>query len=83
MVEIPGSAKQLIFFFGTMVLATLFFNTFGYPLVSFFLMLVLLRILGMKRWGLNIVISGVTAVASYFLFVQWLQIPLPKGWIGL
>ena len=66
-----------------MVLATLFFNTFGYPLVSFLLMGSLLRILGMKRWGLNIFISVVTAVGSYFLFVQWLQIPLPKGWIGL
>jgi putative tricarboxylic transport membrane protein len=81
--EIPGSSRQLILFFGTMVLATLLFNAFGYPLVSFLLMLALLRILGMKRWGLNIVISGVTAAASYFLFVQWLQIPLPKGWIGL
>ncbi len=81
--EIPGSSRQLILFFGTMVLATLFFNAFGYPLVSFLLMLGLLRILGMKRWGLNIAISGVTAMASYFLFVQWLQIPLPKGWVGL
>ena len=83
MAEIAGSLRQLILFFGTMVLATLLFNAFGYPLVSFLLMLALLRILGMKRWGLNIAISGVTAAASYFLFVQWLQIPLPKGWIGL
>ncbi len=78
-----GSPKQLALFFGTMVLATLFFNTFGYPLVSFLLMMALLRILGMKRWGLNSLISMVAAVGSYFLFVQWLQIPLPKGWIGL
>ena len=78
-----GSPKRLALFFGTMVLATLFFNTFGYPLVSFLLMMALLRILGMKRWGLNSLISMVAAVGSYFLFVQWLQIPLPKGWIGL
>jgi len=78
-----GSPKQLVLFLGTMVLTTLFFNTLGYPLVSFLLMGSLLRILGMKRWGLNIFISVVTAVGSYFLFVQWLQIPLPKGWIGL
>jgi hypothetical protein len=66
-----------------MVLATLFFNTLGYPLVAFLLMSARLRILGMKRWILSILISLVTAVGSYFLFVQWLQVPLPKGWPGL
>jgi len=81
--EILRSAKQMIFFFGTMVLATLFLNRLGYPFTSFLLMVALLRILGMKQWGLNILISVVTAVGSYFLFVQWLNIPMPKGWIGL
>jgi putative tricarboxylic transport membrane protein len=82
-VQIPGSTKQMIFFLGTMALATLFFNRLGYPLISFLLMVGLLRILGMKRWGLNILISVVTAVGSYFLFVKWLDIPMPKGWLGL
>jgi hypothetical protein len=82
-VEISGSKKPMIFFLGTMALATLFFNQLGYPLTSFLLMMALLRILGIKRWGLNILISVVTAVGSYFLFVKWLNIPMPKGWIGL
>jgi hypothetical protein len=78
-----GSPVQLILFFGTMVLATAFFNQLGYPLTSFLLLVVLLRTLGMKQWFLNILLSFLSAVASYFLFVQWLKIPLPKGWIGL
>ena len=78
-----GFPVQLILFFGTMVLATAFFNQLGYPLTSFLLMLALLRILGIKRWGLNILTSVVTAVGSYFLFVKWLNIPMPKGWIGI
>ena len=82
-IESSESPKQLIFFLGTMVLATLFFNRLGYPLISFLLMLGLLRILGIKRWGLNILISGVAAAGSYFLFVRWLDIPMPKGWIGI
>jgi putative tricarboxylic transport membrane protein len=81
--ESSGSPIQLILFLGTMVLATLFFNRLGYPLTSFLLMLGLLRILGIKRWGLNILISVVAAVGSYFLFVKWLDIPMPKGWIGI
>ncbi len=81
--EVRGSPIQLILFWGTMVLATTFFNQLGYPLTSFLLLVALLRTLGMKQWILNILLSFMTAVASYFLFVQWLQIPLPKGFIGL
>lgn len=80
---IPGSPKPLIFFFGTMVLVTLFFNRLGYPLSSFLLMLTLLRVLGVKRWKFNLPLSFITAFLCYFLFVQWLKIPMPKGWIGL
>ncbi len=74
---------QLILFLGAMVLATLFLSPLGYPLISFLLMVALLRILGIRRWGQNILISAVTAVGSYVLFVKWLDIPLPKGWIGI
>ena len=77
---LPG---RLILFFGVMVLATPCLQILGYPLTAFFLMVSLLRILGMKRWPINFLVSFPTAAASYFLFVQWLQIPLPKGWIGL
>jgi len=82
-IESSESPMQLLLFLGTMVLATLFFSQLGYPLTSFLLVLGLLRILGIRRWGLNILISGVTAVGSYFLFVKWLSIPMPKGWIGI
>ena len=81
--EVRSSPIQLILFFGTIVLATAFFNRLGYPLTSFLLLLVLLRTLGMKQWTINLLLSLMTALASYFLFVQWLQIPLPKGFIGL
>jgi putative tricarboxylic transport membrane protein len=82
-IESSESPIQLILFLGTMALATLFLNRLGYPLTSFLLLVALLRILGVKRWGLNILISVVTAVGSYFLFVKWLNIPMPKGWIGI
>jgi hypothetical protein len=73
----------LIFFFGAMILVTLFFSRLGFLLSSFLLMLALLRILGVKRWTFNLSLSFITAIVCYFLFVQWLKIPLPKGWIGL
>lgn len=79
----PGSIKPVILFLGMMALATLFLNSLGYPLIAFLLMAALLKILGMKRWPVNILLSLATAAASYFLFVQWLKIPLPKGWLGI
>jgi putative tricarboxylic transport membrane protein len=78
-----NSPAQLILFLGTMVLATAFLNKLGYPLTSFLLMMALLRSLGVKKWIFNLILSLMTAGASYFLFVQWLKIPMPKGWIGL
>ena len=79
----PGSLTPVVLFLGMMALAALFFNSLGYPLIAFLLMVSLLKILGMKRWSINILWSLTTAAASYFLFVQWLKIPLPKGWLGI
>jgi len=81
--EVPRSTKQVIFFIGAIVLATLFFKPLGYPLLWFLLLLALLRILGVRRWVYTLSLSFLTATGAYFLFVLWLQIPLPKGWIGL
>jgi len=82
-IESSASRRSLILFLGTMVLVTLLFNKLGYSLSAFLLMLALLRVLGMKRWTLTLPLSLMTAVVCYFLFVQWLKIPLPKGWIGI
>lgn len=79
----PGSAKPVVFFLGTMALATLGFSHLGFPLTAFLVLLVLLKVLGEKRWSHTILISFITTVASYFIFVQWLKIPLPKGWLGV
>lgn len=81
--EGPRSTKQVILFMGAIVLATLLFEELGYPLVSFLLLLALLRILGVRRWVYTLSLSFLTAAGTYVLFVLWLQIPLPKGWIGL
>lgn len=80
---LPGSTKPVFFFFGVIVLATFLFDKLGYPLVSFLLLVALLRTLGMKRWVWNALLSFSVAILSYVLFARWLHIPLPKGWIGL
>jgi hypothetical protein len=81
--ELSQSAKQVILFTSAIALAILLFKELGYPLMSFLLLLALLRILGVRSWAYSLSLSLLTATGAYFLFVVWLQIPLPKGWIGL
>jgi len=81
--ESLATIKQLSLFLGSIILAILFFIKLGYPLTSFILLVALLRVLGVKNWVFNISLSFITAGVSYFVFAQWLKIPLPKGWIGL
>jgi hypothetical protein len=79
----PGATKQMLKFLGASALAAAGLGILGYPLTSFLLMLLLMRILGIKRPFLLITLPLVTAAASYLLFVQFLRIPLPKGLMGL
>jgi hypothetical protein len=41
-----------------------------------------MRLMGRHRWGACGLAAIVTAVGIHFLFGQWLDIPLPTGWIG-
>jgi Tripartite tricarboxylate transporter TctB family len=81
--ETAASAKPVMFFVGAMAGAVVLLGRIGYGPTAFFLVMALLQILGMKRWRLNLLIALVASAVSYFLFVQWLKIPFPKGWLGL
>lgn len=79
----PANTKQVLLFLVVTAVATLCLGFLGYPAFCFLLMLLLLRILGIRRPVLLITLPLVTAAASYLLFVRFLKIPLPKGLIGL
>ena len=81
--EAPESQRQMLLFLGAIILATLLLDPLGYPLSALLLLVTLLRILGTKQWRMNLLISGLTTVVAYLVFVQWLKIPLPMGWLGL
>lgn len=81
--EERGSLLPVVAFLAILALATLLLTTLGYPVVSFLLMVGLLRILGSKRWPLNLTVSLVTAVGSHAVFIYLLKIPLPKGLLGV
>jgi hypothetical protein len=72
----------MLLFLGTTALATLLLDPLGYPPSVLVLLVVLLRILGVTRWRMNLLISAVTTGVAYLVFVHWLKIPLPMGWLG-
>lgn len=78
-----GSRKRVLLFLAAMALGTGLLPVFGYPLVAFLLMTLLLCILGVRSWLHVLVIALAAAAVSYVLFVRWLQIPLPTSGLGL
>jgi hypothetical protein len=70
-------------FLAAVAVATFLLTPLGYLCTAFLLMVALLRTLEFRRWSATLAIALLTAVGSHLLFVRWLQIPLPRGWIGL
>jgi hypothetical protein len=55
------------------------FDFLGFPLSTFLLMTVLVWIMGRRRLSVALVVSILTMVSSYALFVVALGLPLPIG----
>jgi hypothetical protein len=77
-----GATQRVVLFMGAVVVATALLSTLGYPLTSFLLMLALLWVLGIRKPHVAGSIALGSAIVCYFVFVQWLKIPLPSGWLG-
>jgi hypothetical protein len=75
------ATRRVLLFLGVVALSTALLEEIGYVASSFLLMLGLLRVLGV-RWGRCALIAAAAAVASHFLFVRWLSIPMPPGPFG-
>jgi hypothetical protein len=80
---VPANTQLVLKFLGITVAATFCLGILGYPAFCLLIMLFLLWVLGVRRPALLWGIPLVTAVSAYLLFVRFLKIPLPKGWIGL
>ena len=56
-----------------------FLEPLGYLLLTFLLLLFMLRVTDPQRWSVALSISAIAAVGSYVLFAVWLSVPLPQG----
>lgn len=51
----------------------------GYGVAALGLLLAILRLFGLARWGMTAAVALVATVASYYLFAVVLGVPLPAG----
>jgi len=51
----------------------------GYAVAALGLLLAILRLFGLARWGMSAAVALVATVASYYLFAVVLGVPLPAG----
>jgi putative tricarboxylic transport membrane protein len=56
-----------------------FFNSLGFPLSTFLLMMLLVWVFGRRKLPLALTVSILTVASSYALFVVALGLPLPLG----
>jgi hypothetical protein len=54
-------------------------NIFGFILMTFLLIFLMLFIFDPQKWYMHIVIGGIAANLSFLIFCKWLQVPLPTG----
>ena len=78
--ERDGATRRVVLFVAGVIAAVALLQPLGYVLSSFLLMLVLLLILGLRLWY-SASIALLSAAACYVVFVRWLKIPLPSGWL--
>jgi hypothetical protein len=76
-----GGTRRVVLFAAVIALATALLAPVGFVLASSLLMTGLLRVLGVG-WRNALVIALGSAVASHFIFVRWLGIPMPAGPLG-
>jgi len=79
--RLGDATRRVLLFIGVAALSTALLQPIGYVASGFLLMLGLLRVFGV-RWGVAALIAVLSAVASHFLFVQVLGIPMPAGPFG-
>ena len=59
-----------------------FFSCAGFTLSTFLLMGLLYKGVEPTKWWIAIVSSLITVLFSYVVFVKWLEVPFPTGFLG-
>lgn len=75
--------KKVITVLAAIILYGIAFERLGYLISTFLLVFFLLAAIGAKRWYVVLLVASASSFLSYVLFDLWLQVRLPKGFIGI
>jgi len=74
-----GGWKRVGLTLGTMLVFYLIFESVGFPLTTFFLILVLIRFVEPHKWLYSVGTAALISLCSYLLFQVLLKSDLPMG----
>ena len=75
--------RRVVFMFGVLTLYVAGLPHLGFLLATALFVLILLRALGSYSWAMTIAITGAVAVACHVVFIHWLGMPVPSGFLGV
>jgi hypothetical protein len=74
----PTSFWKISILLGSLIAYELLLEKLGYPIATFVLLFLLLRVTGSKKWMATLISSVLISLASYFLF-NFLGLNFPRG----
>ena len=77
--RIKGSWKSVSFTVLSLVVFTLFLETIGFILATFFFIFFMLKFICTKGWRISLGMAFVLSISSFVLFSTILGTPLPRG----
>jgi hypothetical protein len=78
-----GSVQPVLGFMAVIAFAAGFLEHLGYAPTACVAVMALLQLLGARFWRRNLIVALVSGIVAHLVFVKWLQIPFPEGWLGL
>lgn len=80
--SVSGGWKKVAYAVLVLLLLTFFFETIGYLLTFFLLIMLLMAGAGMQSWKRILLTAFFSALGVYLVFVLLLKQPLPRGFLG-
>ena len=74
--------RRVVFMFGALALYVAGLPHLGFLLATALFVLILLRALGSYSWAVTIALTGAIASAGHVVFIHWLGMPVPSGFLG-
>jgi putative tricarboxylic transport membrane protein len=74
---------KVLLVLGALILFGFLMDTIGFLIVTFFLMIALLRFIEPQSWKVVIGWALAGSVGSYLIFEVWMKLRLPKGFLGI